>query len=115
MSMKKGQFDSLLSKVKQLRPGDREIKLNKDITLILRYVTVLLNDYIEDEVQFPRLDPNAKNEDVVSIVFDIKGLDPQYVTQVEFSREDSVYTVYIIPTRSANSVNSLLSEIGSIS
>lgn len=113
--MEKKQFDLLLCKVKQLRLGERKINLNKKITLILRYATVRLDNLIEDEVQFPRLDPDAKNEDVVSLVFDVTGLDPKYVTQVEFSREESEYVVYLVPNRPTEKVNSFLSEIGSIS
>lgn len=106
----KEKFTNLIEKVKNLKNGNHEITSGK-FTLIFRYCTVEVGDLLKEEVQFPRLDPSANNNDVISLVFDAKGLSEKYITQIELRKTDNEYVIYIMPSREESIVNSFISSI----
>jgi hypothetical protein len=83
------QFNFLLKKVKSLKDGEKTIIINKKITLQFRYCTVRVQGtYNEQYLKFPHLNPNAHDEDVTQLVFDVAGLHDQYLTEVGVFREE---------------------------
>lgn len=112
LEVNKDAFSWLLSRVKNLEPERREIDAGNGISLVFRYCTVRIGKTITEEVQFSRLDPRIGNDDVISLAFDLKGLHPDYVTQVEVTRENSSYIMYLIPDRDKNKVESFISQLG---
>lgn len=80
-------------------PGQRVIPLNGKIELTFRYCTVKVGELLEEEIQFPVLNPNTENERVMSLVFDAKGLHNDFITEIELLRDQRTYSMYVIPQR----------------
>jgi len=108
--IEKELFTCLIEKVKNLNIGKYEIQAGK-FTLIFRYCTVEVGYLLKEEAQFARLDPAANNDDVIALVFDVKGLSEKYITQVEFRKTEKEYIMYILPKREESIVNSFISSL----
>jgi hypothetical protein len=100
------EFNFLLKKVKSLKNGERIIKINEKISLQFRYCIVRLEGIFEEELKFPVLNPKTKDEDVISLVFDAKGLNDEYITEIEVFREKESYVMYIVPERDNKEIES---------
>ncbi len=95
----KKEFDSLIRKVKELN-GAREIRLDDNIRLKFRYCTVMIDDIpLKEVVEFPVMSPGVNEKNVVSMVFDAEGLHNEYLTELEFVRDDNSYYLYVTPKR----------------
>jgi hypothetical protein len=99
-------FNSLINKVKELKPGERDIILNAKIKLTFRYCIVKVGELMEDEVQFPVLNPETDNNKIISLVFDAKGLHNKFITEIEVLRENELYVMYVVPERNENDIKS---------
>lgn len=110
-------FDALLKLVKKMEAGGKnEIKIPSNdptYTLIFRYCTVHIEGFAEEEVEFSNLDPSIEDNNVISLVFDVIGLEDHHITQVEFVREGQEYPIYVIPDRSKDKIDTLISTIAS--
>lgn len=107
-------FATLLKDIKRLKPKSKEIRLGSKFTLIFRYCMVEIGDTIRDEVQLTKIEDNVKPEDVKSIVFDVRGLDRDYITQVSISREENKFMAYILPDRDEKDLKSLWVNLNSV-
>lgn len=115
---KKG-FEALLKLVKEMQKDDRREKIigsevKGQYKLSFRYCTVHVDGFAEEELDFPSLDPSVKNDDVISLVFDVVGLDEKFITQIDVVRESEGYEIYLVPDRSEDEVNKFLSEISNV-
>ena len=86
-------FELLLQKV--TKEGKSEFKIKK-YTFFFRYSTVKIGTILKEEIQIPKLDANISDEDVESLVFDVRGLDDTFITQIEVTLDE----LYVIPSRS---------------
>ena len=86
-------FKLLLQKVK--KEGKSEFESN-GYTFFFRYSTVKIGNVLKEEIQIPKLDANISDEDVESLVFDVRGLDDTFITQIEVTLDE----LYVIPSRS---------------
>jgi len=111
-------FMWFLEKVKDLKPNEKEIKIGKYI-FIFRYarVRIKLDEYYYDEVDFPAINPKATEDDlknVILLVFDVKGLHKDYLTEIQISREDeNQFEIYIAPDRQKNDIDDMLGLVSS--
>ena len=106
VTIKPEEFNFLLDKVKKLKKGERLIKLDDKVSLMFRYSKVRTGNIYKEELMFPVIDPKADNEDIVSLVFDAKGLHNDFITEIGVFREDKTYTMYIVPQREDAVINS---------
>lgn len=106
VTIKPEEFNFLLDKVKKLKKGERLIKLDNEISLMFRYSKVRTGNIYKEELMFPVLDPKTDRGEVVSLVFDAKGLHNNFITEIGVFREDKTYTMYIIPQREDAVINS---------
>jgi hypothetical protein len=97
-------FKSLLQKV--AKEGNNKFKI-KEYTFFFRYSTVRIGTVLKEEFQLPELDTNISEDDVLSLVFDVTGLDDLYITQMEVTRD----ALYIIPTRSKDKIESFENSV----
>ena len=100
------EFNFLLDKVKKLKEGERLIKLDDKISLVFRYCTVRVGGILEEKLMFPVLNPKTDNENVISLVFDAKGLHNDFITEIEVFRADKTYVMYIVPERESREIDS---------
>ena len=100
------EFNFLLDKVKKLKKSERLIKLDDKVSLIFRYSKVRTGNIYKEELMFPVLDPKTDNEEIVSLVFDAKGLYNNFITEIGVFREDKTYTMHIVPQREDAVINS---------
>lgn len=100
------EFNFLLDKVKKLKKSERLIKLDDKISLMFRYSKVRTSNIYKEELMFPVLDSKTDNENIVSLVFDAKGLYNNFITEIGVFREDKTYTMYIVPQREDVVINS---------
>ena len=109
-------FMWFLEKVKDLKPNEKEIKIGKYI-FIFRYarVRIKLDENYYDEVDFTALNPKATADDlknVILLVFDVKGIYKNYITEIQIYREDlDKFKIYIYPDRQQNDVEELFNNI----
>ena len=101
-------FIILLEKIKRLSGGKHIIYLNGVMSLDFRYATVGDGD---DTIRFACLAEEVDNERVSEMVFDVKGMDIIYLTQVAFTREEEGFEVYFVPERPVEKINKFLEEI----
>ena len=105
ITIEQKEFNFLLDKVKNLKDGERTIKLDDRISLFFRYSTVRVAGIVKQELMFPVLDPEADNENVISLVFDAKGLYNDFITEIEVFRAGKNYLMFIIPPREAKEID----------
>ena len=106
VTIKPEEFNFLLDKVKKLKKGERLIKLDNEISLMFRYSKVRTGNIYKEELMFPVLDPKTDSGEVVSLVFDAKGLYNNFITEIGVFREDKTYTMHIVPQREDTVINS---------
>lgn len=95
MEITEKQFNGIIKKVKRIK-NSRLFNCGK-YTSTFRYVMVKDN---AGATQFLRLDPKANNDDVIQIVFDVVGLEKDYITQMSFTREkDGTFKLLYFPER----------------
>lgn len=112
IEFKKNEFNFLVQKVKELnkgKAGKHEIKLG-NLIFIFRYATVE-SDISGEAMQFRALDPDTPIDTIVSLVFDVKGLSGEYITEVEVFRDGNSYFMYVVPDRNENQIKKLESTI----
>jgi len=105
-----------LEKVEGLKSGNKEIKIGK-YTFIFRYarVKIKLDENYYDEVDFPAINPKATEDDlrdVILLVFDVKGMYKNYITELQIYRIGlDEFKIYIYPDRQQNDVEELFNNI----
>ncbi len=107
------EFNLILEKVKQLQPGNRSIKVG-NAELIFRYGIVIIDGMLTERVQFSVVDPATPSENVISLVFDVKGLNAKFNTEIEFYKENDEFQMYIIPSRDNSAIERFRTALQSI-
>ena len=67
--------------------------------------------YFQEDVEFNSLTPNINISRIESLVFDVNGLDKNYMTQIEIVKENDHYTLYTMPNRDKNVIDNFVKEI----
>ena len=100
-------FKKIIGHFKRQKVGKNFIEFGK-YSLIFRYGIMKIG---QKEVEFNSFTPNIKIGNIESLVFDVNGLDKNYMTQIEIVKEDENYTIYTMPNRDRNVIDDFVKEI----
>ena len=82
-------------------------------SMIFRYGIIKIGKDFQEDVEFNSFTPNINISRIESLVFDVNGLDKNYMTQIEIVKEDGHYTLYTMPNRDKNVIDDFVKEIKS--
>lgn len=107
----KTTFNNLLQKVRELEPNENEFSI-QEYKFIFRFGVVL---ELKEERMFPVITNDMNRDTILSLTFDVAGLDYEYMTEIVASVGEDAYFLYITPIRSEFRVQEFVNEIYAIS
>ncbi|MHB1439374.1 MAG: hypothetical protein ACYCSO_00855 [Cuniculiplasma sp.] len=84
---------------------------NIKFKVIFRYCEIDIGDVFPEKLRLTAISKEADLNKIDLMVFDIVGLDENYITELKLEKDDSGYSVFISPSRDLGKVNLLYSEL----
>ena len=103
-------FKKIINNFKRQEVGKNFIEFGKYSLIFRRGIMEIGQDFKED-VEFNSLNSNTNISRIESLVFDVNGLDKNYMTQIEIVKEDGHYTWYATPHRDKKIIDDFVKQI----
>ena len=103
-------FKKIIGCFKKQRTEKNFVEFGK-YSMIFRYGIMKIGKDFQEDVEFNSFTPNMNISRIESLVFDVNGLDKNYMTQIEIVKENDHYTLYTMPNRDKNVIDNFVKEI----
>jgi hypothetical protein len=107
-------FEILSKKVQNFLNNNKSFDISSEnikFKVIFRYCEIDIGDVFPEKLRLTAISKEADLNNIDLMVFDIVGLDENYITEMKLEKDDSGYSIFISPSRDQGKVKLLYSEL----